>query len=198
MKLQPLARSSVLHCITGSLAKSHRYSAMPLVSFKSGHGSIKIGSSLDTEVTSSEVTRLDTGGNRWDTSGNSYGGSELLMRCIEALVMFISSSIVVVVRCVSCPASTGLGHMCTDLGQQAEPGVSDLGYRGQPEEAVSHWESLSRFMVHGQDWHSRFGQDWHSRFIQDWHSRFGQVWHSGSTQSSYLAQEDVAGRSIGN
>ena len=76
---------------------------MPLVYFKSGHGSIKIGhnlvtsgrqpgfigSSLDTEVTSSEVTRLDTGGNRWDTSGNSYGCSELLVRCIEVLVMFI-------------------------------------------------------------------------------------------------------------
>ena len=86
-------------------------------------------------------------------------------RCIEALVMFISSSIVVLVRCVSCPAPTGLGHMCTDLGQHAEHGVSDLGHRGQPEEAVSHWESLSRFMVYGQDWHARFG--WTSFGIQD-------------------------------
>ena len=110
-----------------------------------------------------------------------------------------SSSSVVVVRCASCPASTGLGHMCTDLGQQAEPGVSDLGHRGQPEEAVSDWNSLSSI------WHKRMAFRKHSLssyLAQEDGIRealciklFGtRVWHSGSTQnSSYLAQEDVAG-----
>ena len=55
--------------------------------------------------------------------------------------------------------------MCTDLGQQAEPGVSDLGHRGQPEEAVSDWNSLSSI----------------------WHKRMAFRKHS---VSSYLAQED--------
>ena len=47
--------------------------------------------------------------------------------------------------------------MCTDLGQHAEPGVSDLGHRGQPEEAVSDWNSLSSI------WHKRMAFRKHSK-----------------------------------
>ena len=58
VKLQPLARSSVLYCIIGSLAKFQRYSAMPLVD-------IQVWTRKLQDWTL--VVRLDTG-------GNSYGG----------------------------------------------------------------------------------------------------------------------------
>ena len=66
--------------------------------------------------------------------------------------------------------------MCTDLGQHEEPGVSDLGHRGQSEEAVPHWDSYQDL--------------WSTDEIKlqvIWHKRMA---FKCTQNSSYLAQED--------